>query len=47
MAKGEFDMLFLCAGGGLRYFPLINQHLLKGGGVRKKNPEMIGGASKK
>ena len=42
MAKGEFDMLYLCAGrggGGVEldsywYFPLINQHLLRG--VRKK-----------
>ena len=44
MAKGEFDMLYLCAGaggGGPWYFPLINQHLLRGG--QKKNPEMIGG----
>ena len=50
MAKGKFDMLFLCAGGvgggGLRYFPLINQQLLRGGGQRK-NPEMIGGGFKK
>ena len=47
MAKGEFDMLHLCAGGegggGLSYFPLINQQLLRWGGVRKKTPEMIGG----
>ena len=28
-----------------RYFPLINQHLFRGG--QKKNPEMIRGASKK
>ena len=48
MAKGEFDMLYLCAGrGGYDIiFPLINQHLLRGG-VRKKTPEMIRGASKK
>ena len=46
MAKGEFDMLYLCAGGGgLRYFPLINQHLLMGG--QKKNPEMIWGELQK
>ena len=38
MAKGEFDMLYL-------YFPLINQHLLRGG--QKKNPEMIRGGLKK
>ena len=46
MAKGEFDMLYLCSGGGggLEFFPLINQHLLRD---QKKNPEMIGGASKK
>ena len=49
MAKGEFDMLYLCAGGGgggQWYFPLINQHLLMGGGS-EKNPEMIGGGFKK
>ena len=48
MAKGEFDMLYLCAGGGgggLWYFPLINQHLLRGG--QKKNPEIIRGGFKK
>ena len=47
MAKGEFDMLYLCAGvgGGLRYFPLINQHLSRGG--QRKNPEMIRGGFKK
>ena len=46
-AKGEFDM-YLCAGGGgggLWYFPLINQHLLRGG--QKKNPEIIRGGLKK
>ena len=38
MAKGEFDMLYLCAGegGGAMIFSLMNQ-----------NPEMIRGASKK
>ena len=33
-------------GGGLRYFPLINQHLLREGGS-EKTPEMIREASKK
>ena len=32
-------------GGGLWYFPLINQHLLRGG--QKKNPEIIRGGFKK
>ena len=47
MAKGEFDMLYLCAGGEgeLWYFPLINQHLLRGG--QKKTPEIIRGGFKK
>ena len=48
MAKGEFDMLYLCAGGGgggLWYFPLANQHLLTGG--QKKTPEIIRGGFKK
>ena len=39
MPKGQFDMLHLCAGGvgegGLWYFPLINQHLLRGGSEKK------------
>ena len=41
MAKGEFDMLYLCAwgGGGAMIFFLINEHLLRGG--QKQNPEMI------
>ena len=45
MAKSEFDMLYLCAGGGLRYFSLINQHLSRGG--QKKTPQMIRGGFKK
>ena len=47
MAKGDFDMLYLCAGGGggrLWYFPFINHHLLRGG--QKRNPEMIRGLQK-
>ena len=43
----EKEMKICCWTLLLRYFPLINQHLLRGEGVRKKNPEMIGGASKK
>ena len=43
MAKGESHTLKLCAGEGLSYFPLINQHLLMGG--QKKSPEMIRGVS--
>ena len=39
MAKGEFDMLYLCAGGGgAMILPLKNQHLLRGGGESEKNP---------
>ena len=47
MAKGEFDMLYLCAGGGggTTIFSFDNSTSLEGGG-RKKNPEMIRGASK-
>ena len=51
MAKAEFDILYLCSGGGgLWYFPLINQHLLRGGGgqmrrgfkkKKRKNKEII------
>ena len=47
MAKGDFDMLYLCAGGGggrLWYFPFINHHLLRGG--QKKKPWDDQGASK-
>ena len=45
MAKGEFDMLYLCAGGrgGLWYFPLINQHLLS---LKKKPWDDQGGFQK-
>ena len=50
MSKGEFDMLFLCAGGvgggGATIFSFDKSTSLEGGG-QKKNPEMIGGASKK
>ena len=44
MAQGEFDM-YLCAGGG-GYFALVNQHLLRGLGSEKENPEMIRGLPK-
>ena len=42
MAKGEFDMLYLCAGGGggLWYFPLLR-------GGQKKTLRLSGEASKK
>ena len=47
MAKGEFDILLLCAGGkGYYIFFRINQHLLRGGG-EKKPPEMIKGGFQK
>ena len=49
MAKGEFDMLYLCAGeggGGSMIFSFDKSTSLEGG-VSKKNPEMIRGASKK
>ena len=48
MAKGEFDMLYLCAGGGggAMIFSFDKSTSLEGG-VRKKNPEIIRGASKK
>ena len=47
MAKGEFDMLYLCAGeGGAMIFSFDKSTSL--GGVQKKNPEIIrGGGFKK
>ena len=47
MAKGEFDMLYLCAGGGggAMIFSFDKSTSLEGG--QKKNPEIIRGASKK
>ena len=41
MAKGEFDMLYLCAGGGGGY----DMTSLEGGS--EKNPEIIRGGFKK
>ena len=49
MAKGEFDILYLCAGGGGRgamIFSFDKSTSLEGGG-QKKNPEMIKGGFKK
>ena len=46
MAKGEFDMLYLCAeGGGAMIFSFDKSTSLEGG--QKKNPEIIRGGSKK
>ena len=46
MAKGEFDMLYLCAGGGAMIFSFDKSTSLEGG-VRKKNPEIIWGGLQK
>ena len=48
MAKGEFDMLYLCAGGGggAMIFSFDKSTSLEGGG-QKKNPEIIRGGLKK
>ena len=49
MAKGEFDILYLCAGGGggAMIFSFVKSTSFEGGGEsEKKNPEMIRGASK-
>ena len=47
MAKGEFDMLYLCAGGvEAMIFSFDKSTSLEGGG-QKKNPEMIRGAFNK
>ena len=41
MAKGEFDMLYLCAGGGgAMIFSFDKSTSLEGGG-QEKNPEII------
>ena len=46
MAKGEFDMLYLCAGGGgAMIFSFDKSTSLEGGS--EKNPEMIRGGFKK
>ena len=49
MAKGEFDMLYLCAGGGggAMIFSFDKSTSLEGGGVRKKPLRLSGRASKK
>ena len=48
MAKGELDMLYLCAGGGggAMIFSFDKSTSLEGG-VRKKTLRLSGGASKK
>ena len=48
MARGEFDMLCLCAGGGggAMIFSFDKSTSLEGG-VRKKTLRLSGGASKK
>ena len=48
MAKGEFDMLYLCAGGGggAMIFSFDKSTSFEGGG-QKTNPEMIRGGFKK
>ena len=46
MAKGEFDMLYLCAGGGgARIFSFDKSTSLEGGS--EKNPEIIRGGLQK
>ena len=46
MAKGEFDMLYLCAGGGgAMIFSFDKSTSLEGGS--EKNPEIIRGGFKK
>ena len=50
MAKGEFDMLYLCAGrggGGSMIFSFDKSTSLEGGGVRRKTLRLSGGTSKK
>ena len=41
MAKGEFDMLYLCAGGGGAMIFSFDKSTSLERRVRKKNPEMI------
>lgn len=41
MAKGEFNMLYLCPGGAM-IFSFDKLTSLEGGGGQKKNPEMMG-----
>ena len=49
MAKGEFDMLYLCAGegggGGAMIFSFYKSSSLEGGS--EKNPEIISGGLQK
>ena len=50
MAKGEFNMLYLCAvggGEGAVLFSFDKSTSLEGGGGQKKTPAMIRGALKK
>ena len=47
MAKGEFDMFYLCAGGGgAMIFFFDKSTSLEGGGVRKKTLRLSGGLQK-
>ena len=47
MAKGEFDMLYLCAGGGGAMIFSSDKSTSLEGGSEKKTPRLSGGASKK
>ena len=48
MAKGEVDMLYLCAGGGgAMIFSFDKSTSLEGGRSEKKTLRLSGGASKK
>ena len=47
MAKGEFDILYLCAGGGGAMIFSFDKSTSLEGGVQKKTPEMIRGDFKK
>ena len=49
MAKGEFDMLYLCAGGGggAMIFSFDKSTSHEGGGVRKKPLRLSGGELQK
>ena len=47
MAKGEFDMLYLCAGGGGAMIFSFDKSTSLGGGGQKKTPAIIRGGFKK
>ena len=46
MAKGEFDMLYLCAGGGGAMMFSFDKSTSLEGGVRKKTLRLSGGLQK-